>query len=152
MQKVIISDNSCLILLKNINRTSILNSLFGNVLITDEIAREYGIELPGYITVENPKEINYTKILQLSLGKGESSAIALALEKNGCLLIVDDSKARREAKYLVIEITGTIGVLINAKMKGIINSIREVFDEIDNTDFRISDELKIEALKICGEK
>ena len=40
MQNVIISDSSCLILLKNIEKLNILEKLYGQILVTPEIANE----------------------------------------------------------------------------------------------------------------
>ena len=76
---------------------------------------------------------------------------ALALEKESCLLIIDEYKGRREAKLLNINCTGTLGILIIAKEKGIIESVSHVLDQIKQTNFRISDELIQETLKRCIE-
>jgi len=81
MQKIIVSDTSCLILLKKINRIDLLQKLFGQITITKIIADEFGNELPEYIIIENPINIIYQKILEGFLDIGEASAIALAMEK-----------------------------------------------------------------------
>jgi hypothetical protein len=47
--------------------------------------------------------------------------------------------------------TGTFGVVVSAKKKGMIASIRPILDAMDKTDFRISDELKTLALQQAGE-
>jgi hypothetical protein len=60
----------------------------------------------------------------MQIDKGEASAIAVALESPGCTLILDDYKARKIAEKLVIDITGTIGVIIKAKLTGIIPFIQ----------------------------
>ncbi len=46
MQKIIVSDTSCLILLKKINRLYLLQKLFSQITITKIIADEFGNELP----------------------------------------------------------------------------------------------------------
>lgn len=58
----------------------------------------------------------------MQIGKGEASAIALALETADNVLILDDWKARRLAERLGLSVTGTLGVLIKAKNTGIIPS------------------------------
>jgi len=45
------------------------------------------------------------------LGKGESEAIALAIELNPDYVLLDDSTARREAKRLGLNIKGTLAVI-----------------------------------------
>jgi len=87
----------------------------------------------------------------MQIDKGESSAIALALEIPESTLILDDYKARKIAEKLGLNITGTIGVIIKAKLKGIIPSIKPVLMKIKQTNFRISIELELSALKEAGE-
>lgn len=107
MHKIIVTDTSCLILLDKLNRVDLLKSLFGKITITQIIADEFGKPIPDFIIIENPEDKNYQKILESFLDSGEASAIALALEKENCLLIIDDFKGRREAKQLRINYTGT---------------------------------------------
>ncbi len=151
MQKAIVSDTSCLILLEKIGRLDLLAKLFSGVIVTQVIADEFGLNLPEYISIENPQNTTYQSILETFLDKGEASAIALCLEKDNCLLIIDDSKGRKEAQQLRIPITGTIGVLILAKQIGHITSVKNEINKLDNTNFRISESIRKYALEICGE-
>ena len=82
---------------------------------------------------------------------GESSAIALALEADDCLLIIDETLGRRKAHQFKLNVTGTIGILVVAKEKGLISSITEVIKLINQTDFRISEALIVEAKRRCDE-
>lgn len=151
MRKIIVSDTSCLILLDKLGRIDLLKYLFGNILITQIVADEFGQAIPDFISIENPKDTNYQKILESFLYHGEASAIALALEKDDCLLIIDELKGRREAKHMRLKYTGTIGLLIVAKEKDLISSIRDILNEIRKTDFRISEALLKEAINRSGE-
>ena len=58
------------------------------------------------------------KVLRAIIDSGEASAIALALELDDCLLIMDDLKGRVLAEELGIRVTGTFGVIIEAKLAG----------------------------------
>ncbi len=138
MAGIIVSDTSCLILLEKLGRMDILQSLFKTVSITTIVAEEFDKTLPDYFLIEDPVEKNYQRILESSLDPGEASAIALALEKEGSLLIIDDRKARKEASQLKLNITGTIGVLIVALEKGYINDMNVLLQEIENSNFRIA--------------
>lgn len=142
MQKVIISDTSCLILLDKIGELKLLNKLFGQIIVTQEIANEFKNELPDWFTIEEPINKTYQKILEASLDKGEASAIAFAMEQADCLLIIDDYKGRRYAEQLGIKITGTLGIIIDAKLSGHIESVRPILDKIKETDFRLTEELE----------
>lgn len=64
------------------------------------------------------------KILEIQVDKEEASAIALALETSDSTIIVDDYRARKLAEKPGINYTETIGVIITAKLKGIILSIK----------------------------
>jgi len=123
-------------LLKQIGEFDLLQKLFGTVIITAIIADEFGETiLPHWITVENPKDKRQEKFLASLLHKGEASAIALAMEKGNCLLIIDEYKGRKMAKQLDIIITGTLGVLAQAKAKGYIPLLRPLIDRIRQTNF-----------------
>jgi predicted nucleic acid-binding protein len=87
----------------------------------------------------------------MQIDKGESSAIALALETQNCTLILDDYKARKIAEQLGITFTGTIGVIIKAKLKEIIPSIKPLLEKIKQTNFRLSEDIELQALKEANE-
>jgi predicted nucleic acid-binding protein len=151
MQKIIVSDTSCLILLDKIKQLDLLHSLFDKITITQIIADEFGKQLPNYIQIEDPENLTYQKILESFVDPGEASALALALEKKDCLLIIDDNKGRREAKQLGLTFTGTLGVLVIAKQKGLIKSLTKIIADIQKTDFRLSDSVIEDAKRRCDE-
>lgn len=151
MQGIIIADTSCLILLQNINQLEILNNLYGTIKVTIEVFHEYGNALPNWIIIENPKDENCVLIIEQELDKGEASSIALALELDDCLLILDDLKARKFATQLGLNIIGTLGVIVDAKLKGIIPSIKPLLREISKTNFRISAQVEKILLDKAGE-
>ena len=146
MQKTILSDTSCLIIFDKIGELELLHRVFGEIVVTRDIANEYGLQLPEWISIQNPQNKNYQQILEASVDKGEASAIALAVELNDCLLIIDDLKGRNLAEQLGIKITGTFGVIIEAKLSGVINSVKPILAKIKTTDFRLSDDLEKKVL------
>jgi predicted nucleic acid-binding protein len=151
MQRVIISDTSCLILLDKIGELKLLKKLFGQIIVTQEIANEFKKELPDWFIIEEPANKTYQKILEASLDKGEASAIAFAIAQADCLLIIDDYKGRKYAEQLGIKITGTLGVIINAKLSGHIESVRPILKKIKNTDFRLTAELEKRTIEKSNE-
>jgi len=151
MQKVIVSDTSCLILLDKIDELELLKKLFGQITVTHEIASEFRKELPEWFKIESPINVVYQKILEASLDRGEASAIAFAIEQSDCLLIIDDYKGRKFAEQLGIKITGTLGVIVLAKLNGYINSVKPLLAKIKATDFRLEPDLEKSILKNSGE-
>lgn len=151
MPEVVISDASCLILLTNIGELSLLQQLYGAVITTSTVAAEYGMPLPEWIKLEDAQDAYRQQLLALQLDAGESSAIALALEKTSCTLIVDDNKARRVAEQMGMQLTGTLGVLLKAKRRGLIPVVKPLIERIRQTNFRLSAELETQVLRLAGE-
>ncbi len=151
MQKTIISDTSCLILLEKIGELDLLHEVFGEIFITQEIADEYGSTLPNWISIQNPTNKKYQEILEASIDKGEASAIALAVEFVDCLLIIDDLKGRNLAETLGIKITGTFGLILEAKLSGKISSVKPLLEKIKQTDFHFSAEIEKKILAKANE-
>jgi predicted nucleic acid-binding protein len=151
MPRAIIADTSCLILLDKIGELNLLNTLFGTVITTQEVVTEFGLPLPDWFTIINPADKNYQSIIEASIDKGEASAIALALELHDSLLIIDDLKGRKFALRLGLKITGTIGIIIEAKNAGILKAIKPLITKIKKTNFRISEELEKQILDKAGE-
>jgi predicted nucleic acid-binding protein len=151
MHKTIVSDTSCLILLRNIDELNILEKLYGEVIITSIIEKEYKYSLPSWIKVIDPKNKDYQNELEKTIDKGEASAIALAIELSDCKLIVDDGKARKKAYELGLDFTGTIGVLRKAKEEGLIKELKPLFDKIVLTNFYITSVHLNQILKEEGE-
>lgn len=146
-REIIIADASCLIVLQNIRELSLLQKLFGEVLITAEVKKEFGLDLPEWIKIKAVQNETQKNSLSLILDKGEASSIALCLETDDSLLIIDEKKGRRIAQELKIKITGTLGIISRAKEKGLIDSIENLLEKLDKAEFRISPNLKLEILK-----
>ena len=151
MKEIIIADTSCLILLYKIQTFDLLQKLFGRIIVTSEIQREFGRDLPEWVIVKNASNQNYQNIIKTSVDIGEASAIALALEESNALLILDDLKARKLAASLNLQYTGTLGVLVEAKLSGHLASIKPVIAKIKLTNFHLPDELEQKILRAAGE-
>lgn len=150
-EAIVIADTSCLIVLTRLNALTVLQSLYGQLYITEEVAGEYGEPLPDWIKVEAVKDRRVFQVLLSVLDPGEASSLALALELKDVLLIVDEFKGRKEALRLGIKITGTLGLLVKAKQEGIISQLRPVLHQLNTAGFRISEALAEEILKQAGE-
>jgi len=151
MHNAVISDTSCLIVLTNIDELQLLHQLYGEVITTSEVVTEYGASLPEWFKILDPTDKGRLKDLEHELDKGEASAITLALELKDVTIILDDYKARKIAVHLGLEVTGTLGVMIKARKKGIISSIKPLLSKLKATNFRLSEELEMLAIKESGE-
>jgi predicted nucleic acid-binding protein len=151
MHKNIIVDTSCLIILTKINELNLLRLLYSKVFVTKEIANEFGSELPDWVAVYPIERNNIKLLFESKIDRGEASAILLALTMPNSTIIMDDLKGRTFAKQFKLNVTGTIGVIIAAKNKNIILSIKPILDKIKETNFYISKEIEDAALMLAKE-
>lgn len=149
--EIIISDTSCLILLVKIEGLELLRAIGQRIVVTPEIQHEFGAGLPDWIEVISPSDRHYLRILEMELDEGEASAIALCLELENAILILDDLRGRRMAKRLSLRFSGTFGLLLKAKQLGAIDSVKPFIDRIRQTDFRFTEELLSQTMKAAGE-
>jgi predicted nucleic acid-binding protein len=151
MHKIIISDTSCFITLFNAGEMDLLRKVYTYIYTTNEVAAEFGEPLPEWIIIETAKDKQKQLLLEMQIDRGESSAIALALETENSVIILDDNKARKLAEKLGLNFTGTIGVIIKAKLNGIISSIKPILQKIKENGFHLTDEIEQRALKEAKE-
>ncbi len=141
-RQIVIADASCLITLDNINETDLLPKLYTQIYVTPEVAGEVGESLPEWASQRSSS--NHALIDQLSakLEIGEATSIALALELQDCLLIIDEKKGRRTARQLGIDFTGTFGIIMKGFDLGLIDSPNTIVERLERVGFRISETLK----------
>lgn len=84
-------------------------------------------------------------------GRGESEVLAVAAQTLGSRAVLDDLAARRCARFLGVRVLGTGMVLVLAKQRGLIASVREQIDRLVAADFRLSDPLIDRLLTAAGE-
>ena len=140
--KIVIADASCLIALHNIDEAELLRKLYAQILVTPEVAAEVGDSLPEWVQQQSSSNTDLIKQLTANLEIGEATSIALALEIPDCLLIIDEKKGRRTAVQLGLEITGTIGVVMAAIERGLVDSPETIVERLEQVGFRFSEVLK----------
>jgi predicted nucleic acid-binding protein len=67
------------------------------------------------------------------------------------LLLLDDLKARKLAARLKLKVTGTLGIISKAKQLLIIEQVKPLIDKLLATDFRLSDDIVEEFMKLNNE-
>jgi predicted nucleic acid-binding protein len=147
-----LSNTSCLIALDNIGQLEILHELYGMVHISEEVAAEFGVSIPAWITVHSVQDKAKLEILHNLVDLGEASTIALAYQFEDVTMILDDRKARKLADNLHLRFTGLLGILIKAKQNGVINSVEDVLARLKAVGFRFSPSMEMQALRLAGEQ
>lgn len=126
--ELVISDASPIIALADIGELELLKLLYDTIVITDLVQSEIHAELPDWIKISTAYDSKQLQILELELDKGEASAITLALKNPESRIILDESKGRAVAKRLGLQVIGTLGIIIKAKDKGLIDSGKRILE------------------------
>ncbi len=162
-ERLVISNASPLINLSIIGQLDLLKQFFTEIHITQAVWKETVIDgkgKTGASEIKNAKwikvvKIEETRLLQLlrkDLDAGEAETIAYALQKKNPLVLLDEEDAREIADFYGIDKTGTIGILIRAKLEGKISLLKPVLGELRNkAGFWIKETLFQDTLKAVEE-
>ena len=93
----------------------------------------------------------HASVASLELGAGETAALSLALDIVDPIVVLDDAAARTAAATLNIPSTGTLGVLLLAKERGLVTSMASVITQLEQRGFRIAPAVIARVLAIAGE-
>lgn len=159
----VVSNTSPFVSLGRIGSLNLLHQVYGDLLIPEAVWQEIVIDgagLPGAVEVREADWISVQEVankplvrsLRQDLDAGEAEAIALALETDADLLIMDERLGREVAHHFGIKYIGVIGVLVVAKQRGFIEAIKIKLDQLrDVAGFRVSKKLYTRILQEGGE-
>jgi hypothetical protein len=147
--------------LHQVGRLSLLPALLGHVLVPPAVVSELsagralGVDLPdpaglAWVTVRTPSHASGLPP-SVTLGPGETEVIALTLECGDAVAVLDDRIARQAALSLGLRLTGTLGLLLDAKRAGLLPFVALVLDELQARRFRLSMQTREAVLKLAGE-
>lgn len=85
------------------------------------------------------------------LGAGESAVLAYALQNPGMVAVIDDGAGRRCAEVLGVPLSGTLGLALLAKQRGMIPSARQVIATLKQHGMFLSEKTMDQALALVGE-
>ncbi|MEA2104830.1 MAG: DUF3368 domain-containing protein [Candidatus Cloacimonadota bacterium] len=157
---IIVADSSPLLSFAIIGKLELIEQIFGEVFVPSAVFKEltvsdkpYSKELKEFLLnkVSAVKNIDLVKMLSNEIDLGESEAIALALERHIPDILIDDLKGRRIAFFNGLFPIGTIGGLLQAKEKKLIDKIKPLLDILIQNDIRIGKSLYRKALNLASE-
>jgi predicted nucleic acid-binding protein len=85
------------------------------------------------------------------LGSGESAVISAASTRAGAVAVLDDLAARRCAQAHGMPITGTLGLVLLAKKRGLIPKVGGALDAIVNAGLYVSAKTLADVRARAGE-
>lgn len=110
------------------------------------------MEALDWIVIKEIVDKKLLKYLTRILDKGEAASIVLAIELKGDLVLIDEKKGRIVAKSRGLKVMGLIGVLIEAKSRGMISKLKPILESlITGTVFWVHTKLYREALEYVDE-
>jgi predicted nucleic acid-binding protein len=145
--RIVIADTSPLNYLICLGCVDILRALHSQLLAPRAVLAELShpsappevrawlMALPHWIEFVSVPEVDLT--LPANLGAGEREAISLARVTPNSLLLIDDRDGRLAAAERKIEIAGTMAVLSEASLRGLLD-LRETVVRLRTLGFRIS--------------
>jgi uncharacterized protein len=86
-----------------------------------------------------------------NLGAGEKEVLALGIQLQAAVVILDERLARVHAEALSLNYTGTLGLLLRAKAEGLVPRISLLVEHLDRLGFRLSPQTRAAVLRQAGE-
>lgn len=149
-----IADASGVIALSQVDLLHLLPNVFGEVTVPPAVLKEAGLVLqprPPWLSVLACRKPIPPLLMRDSVGPGEREVIALALEHSPQAVLLDERLGRSIALSYGLPVIGSIRVLITAKRRGHIRTVRPHLDAMIRNGFRVSAHLYRAALIECGE-
>ncbi len=147
IEKVVVNSSPLIILFKS-GQGEILTKLFKTVVVPEQVYEEViagGNEdeakrvLRQTTWIERKKVEISLPVAAWNLGSGESAVFSFAMKKPEYRAVVDDLAARRCAKAFGIKTLGTGGLLVLAKRRGIIKSVKKRIQHLRDSGLYLSD-------------
>lgn len=154
---VVVADTSPLNYLVQINREHILPALYERVFVPtavfDELAHPGALAAvrlwldsrPPWLVVRPAAPAVDPALSRLD--PGEREAIQLARQEHADLLLMDEKLGVRIAREQGLEVTGTLGVVVQAARRGLID-VEQALTDLQATDFRCSRRVLEEARRL----
>lgn len=157
----VIANTSPIQYLFQLGLLDLLPELYGEVLVPEGVVRELRSGVDRGVSLPNLDSLSWLRIrvarsapvliLAAGMGAGEREVLALALETEDPLVILDDSLARRFAQRLSLPLSGTLGLLLKAKQRGRIESVQPYLDRLESLRFRLDPSTRRSVLALAQE-
>jgi predicted nucleic acid-binding protein len=160
---IVVSNTSPLTNLAAIGQFDLLRRLYGQVHIAEGVWEKLnagGRRWPGcdevaaadWIERRPVQNRSLVTALERDLDRGEAETIALALELEADVVLLDEREGRRLAQRLGLRVVGVVGILLDAKSNDAIRAVRPYLDGLRHTaGFYLDDALYAHALLLASE-
>jgi predicted nucleic acid-binding protein len=148
---IVVSDTTPLRYLAVVGGLDWLPAIFGEVICPVEVIeeclhpgappflQEWMASAPTWLRIaDGPQEAKLPKI-PFRLDAGETAALALAHGLGADLLLMDERRGREAAAYLGLAVTGTLGILVEASLLGLVDFEAVLAQLTSTSNFRASE-------------
>lgn len=157
-----VTNTSPLIFLAKLDRLELLRKAADEIFVpsavieeirqhADEASEKIEETLSSWLQVKQVRDRQIIDVLLADLDYGEAEAIALAREMGADRIVMDDLDARRLAWRLNLNVIGTLGLLLGARLRGELASLKQEIDRLHREGFRVSAALVEAVLREAGE-
>jgi len=156
-ESIVINTGPLLALIAGYGDLSFLKKIYKQVLVPFEVCREieaggttaFGLKefIQSDFIEKQTVPLEIVQFLKNSLDLGEASVIQLALNQNIPTVCIDEAVGRRIARLNGLCLTGSVGVLLRAKRKGIDFSIPEAIERMQSNGIYLSEKVINFALR-----
>ncbi|WP_341327755.1 DUF3368 domain-containing protein [Methylotuvimicrobium sp. KM2] len=156
---ILVADCSALIALSTCDRLALLDQIFGQVVVPEGVYNEatepnkkQASQLTTYLKdkIRKVDMQNYV-FLDGFADAGETEAMILYKQISADKLLIDDRRGRNIATLNQIETIGSLGVLLVAKQRGLIDQIASLLRQLDQSDIYLSKQLISTVLELANE-
>lgn len=157
---LVILNNTPLVALWLLGRLDLLQHLYGEVwlplsvyeefLAVYQAVRQTALDRAPWIkpvTLTTPQQA----LVYVGLDRGEAEVLALAVEQSARLVVIDERRGRRYAHRLGVPLTGTLGLLLLAKEKGLVPAVRPLIRQLQESSLFFGADLVARVLAMAGE-
>lgn len=161
MAEVWVPNASPIIVLAKTGRLGLVKDLCDEVLLPEPVAAEILAGPPN-----NPARLAVAAgwarrispgrwpsgLVEWGLGAGETSVLAVAIEHGPSTALLDDAAARAAARTFRIPTIGTLGLLVRARLRGMIASAGQAIQDVRDAGLHLDDVTIAVALRRVGEE
>lgn len=150
---IVVADAGPLIYLSAVGKFELLRELYQSLVVPATVYEEvvvHGAGLPGSRELADATWIETAphdeasllwQLLSDELDDGEAAALWIASTRRAELVLVDDRAARIAARRLKLDVKGTLGVLIEAKVRGHISAVSPLLQGLVDAGMWIAEDV-----------
>jgi hypothetical protein len=165
----VVVDSAPVILLSGLGQFHLLRERFAEILIPPCVEREVVAEgqgRPGQRELQDAIVAGWARrspvvdqallvrLRRPTLSLADSEVIACAIENGRATVVTDDGALRRLCREEQLPVSGTVGVLVRARLDGKIQALKPLLDQLIAEGFRLDPRGDVyrEALARVGEQ